>query len=80
MPLCPDEFIAPFGVGLVVVVKPSALVSRCPFSIFPILALSGWRWRKVGYAVGHERFTVTSMPKRGVGPYGLLRTVILNLP
>ena len=31
MPLCPDEFIAPSGVGLVVVVKLSALVSRCHY-------------------------------------------------
>jgi hypothetical protein len=75
---CPD-------VGLVVGVKLSALVSRCHFrlSIFPILALfgwhrRGWRWRKVGYAVGHECFTVTSMPKRGVGTYSLVRTVNLE--
>ena len=55
---------------------------RLPFghSIFSMLALLGWRRRKVGYAAGHERFTVTSLPKRGVGPYGLLGTVILNLP
>src|SRR5262245_53148194 len=32
-------------------------------SIFAIFALSGWRWRKVSYAVGHERFIVASMPK-----------------
>ena len=59
----------PFGFGITL-----------PFSIFVIPAFSGWRWRKVGYAVGHERFTVNSLPKRGVGVYGLLRTEILNLP
>jgi len=36
-------------------------------SVLEILALSGWRWRKVSYAVGHERFGVASMPKRSVG-------------
>ena len=68
--------------------KRSADVHRLPFglgitlppSIFPIRAsLLGWRRRKVGYAVGHKRFTFTSLPKRGVGPYGLLRTVIFAL-
>jgi len=38
MPLCPDEFIAPFSVGLVVVVRltalpPTSFAERFPFGL-----------------------------------------------
>jgi hypothetical protein len=49
------------------------------FSILAVLALFGWRRRKVSYAVGHERFARASRPEWERGPSQLLVTEILDL-
>ena len=48
------------------------------FSILAVLALFGWRRRKVSYAVSHERFPRASRPERERGPSQLLVTEILD--
>jgi len=45
-----------------------------------VLALFGWRRRKVSYAVRHERFPSASRPERKRGLLQLLKTEIFDFP
>jgi hypothetical protein len=47
--------------------------------VLAILALVGWHWAKVSYAVSHERFPRAS-PVRKRCLLQLLKTEIFNLP
>jgi hypothetical protein len=59
-------------------VSPLAICGLSQFLNTAVLALFGWRRRKVSYAVSHERFPRALRPEWERGPSQLLVTEILD--